>query len=506
MADRINALYDPELNDQFVNAPDWMQDVHRKTGKELLKGEMWRQLGVDYTGGYENDFNPGYYNDSRTPQDAQRMRSSGNTQTYEGLKDRELQFEEDIAKNWRNYTGPGVRRTQKINDVASAPVNAMYNRDDPFGYGSDETERLRQSMTHAAPDGELARRIARDKAIFETMPGIKQTKGLWNALTSPMGAEEAMNPSLMATRAADLGMLQLSGAGFQRPSGNSLGVFAGPGAKTANQDALRTARAMHYREGAPMEDVWRETGWFKGADEKWKFEIPDTNARLDPVMSNVPLNAVLEHPELFKAYPQLRDYQFKILPENSWYQGSANHYGSNPSISLRPDALKDESVMLHELQHPIQQYEGFAKGGSPLLNKESPFVQDLANLDKAHSDALRAVSTMKLSDPQFHEKMRMLDQLRTRNDQARALHFKYMQERKKAAFENYSNLAGEVEARNVQTRWGLSPLGVYETTPPWQTESVPRSNQIISFDSAHMGPRIKTGQGNILLDSTYEKY
>jgi len=225
-------------------------------------------------------------------------------------------------------------------------------------------------------------------------------------------------------------------------------------------------------------------------------------------MSHVPIDTVLEHPELFKAYPQLRNYQFQILPHDSWYAGSAHHGPGTPHLALRSDKLTDESVMLHEMQHPIQHFENFARGGSPDLAqiKKSPFEQDLTRLDKEHADVLRAVEKMPLGDPQFHAQLNKLIELGDKSARAQFLNRKYMEARKIAAHENYGNLAGEVEARNVQTRWGLSPVDVYNNTAPWITEDVPRSNQIISFESQNIGPRVKTGQGNILLDPSYERY
>ena len=29
------------------------------------------------------------------------------------------------------------------------------------------------------------------------------------------------------------------------------------------------------REAASSEEIWKETGWMRGSDHKWRFEIPD---------------------------------------------------------------------------------------------------------------------------------------------------------------------------------------------------------------------------------------
>ncbi len=68
------------------------------------------------------------------------------------------------------------------------------------------------------------------------------------------------------------------------------------------------------------------TGWFKGVDDKWRFEINDSDAQLttlvdamkgetfgDITSNIVPkwrgslrVKDVLDHPKLFSAYPNLR--------------------------------------------------------------------------------------------------------------------------------------------------------------------------------------------------------
>jgi hypothetical protein len=62
-----------------------------------------------------------------------------------------------------------------------------------------------------------------------------------------------------------------------------LNQFAGPGALTANEQALIDAKAM-LESGADAEQVRQDTGWFKGADGKWRFEIADGDAKIMPAL------------------------------------------------------------------------------------------------------------------------------------------------------------------------------------------------------------------------------
>ena len=87
----------------------------------------------------------------------------------------------------------------------------------------------------------------------------------------------------------------------------SLNSFAGQKAITANVGKLDQAKAM-LEKGADEVEIWQKTGWFKDKDGAWKFEIGDSNAKLNPnFQSGGRLGELLEHKELFKAYPELKD-------------------------------------------------------------------------------------------------------------------------------------------------------------------------------------------------------
>jgi GNAT superfamily N-acetyltransferase len=72
-------------------------------------------------------------------------------------------------------------------------------------------------------------------------------------------------------------------SGERQDDGQVLNQFAGPGALTANEQALADAQAM-LASGADAEQVRQDTGWFKGADGKWRFEIADGDAKIMPAL------------------------------------------------------------------------------------------------------------------------------------------------------------------------------------------------------------------------------
>ena len=96
----------------------------------------------------------------------------------------------------------------------------------------------------------------------------------------------------------------------------SINSFAGERAITANVDKLDQAKAM-LEKGADEVEIWQKTGWFKDKDGAWKFEIGDGKAKLNPnFQSGGRLGELLEHEELFKAYPELKDISVKKIGDD----------------------------------------------------------------------------------------------------------------------------------------------------------------------------------------------
>lgn len=185
--------------------------------------------------------------------------------------------------------------------------------------------------------------------------------------------------------------------------------FAGTTAKTADIKALSQARKMQ-NEGADSEAIRQETGWFQGYDGKWRFEIDDSKAvfrkggdvrlmrdakyrRLTELtekfgkgdlseaetveMSHLEdefeeqvwsekylLSDFLEHADLYDAYPML---EFANLAFDELPGGQKGYYLPQSNTIVLSNMLfgKEKNTLMHEIQHIIQKYEGFAKGSSP---------------------------------------------------------------------------------------------------------------------------------------------
>ncbi len=184
-------------------------------------------------------------------------------------------------------------------------------------------------------------------------------------------------------------------------------LFAGERSKTADFAALREARER-LAQGADAETVRRETGWFRGMDGKWRFEIDDSGMAYrrdgDAQLSKEPgyqrlqelerrwdslteqeraeydslaneyqgtvweekylLRDFLRHDDLFRAYPYLNrvSLAFEDLDsgQSGYFDGSSNTIVLSNRLRNQP-----ESTLTHEIQHVIQKVEGFSRGSSP---------------------------------------------------------------------------------------------------------------------------------------------
>ena len=280
------------------------------------------------------------------------------------------------------------------------------------------------------------------------------------------------------------------------PAG-SLGMFAGRRAKTANLEKMKIAQKM-LDDGVERTDVWKQTGWMRGPDGKMRFEIDDSGSALnlnyvtDENMGDALIRRynetdkiqtsedVLHHNDLYGAYPDLEDIH--TAP------GAAGRGASySPNLTLTKgaqgkeliqhgggDAVSSRSPQLHELQHAVQHQEGFARGGNLGDAVESLLSVRNAELKKISKAMDGRESELGLSGYRPKTDDSVLNTMRQRYD--------YLQQTNpatdEAAYEWYKRLAGEAEARNVQTRMDYSPEQRLDE-PPWTTLDVPESDMIV---------------------------
>lgn len=365
---------------------------------------------------------------------------------------------------------------------------------------------LSDAMTHA--EGQSADQEGLFERVYQNhgLPrAIRMAaaipQALWDVLGRPI--ESALTlPRDVAEGRVD----PLSPEGIQR-AGQMAGVLAGGGMPMAEEDALGIfggigARAMPptkeanalLESGASRDEIYNRTGWFWGPDSKWRFEIGDQGSRLTPEKATdlmfdgqpIVVGDMLQHRDLYRQYPDLKDMPLHLVP--GLRQGMGFYDPETRSITIDP-LMSEENihkVLLHELQHAIQDKEGFAFGTNPKSALVRPYVQDQVSVVRDLRDrvnragdlleqaaekrtgnhSLSAIQDVLKENPDIKAGLQRLS-LRYNDAQAALA---------QAQHEVYSRFAGEAESRNVESRLDPQTLG----RPPWMTMDVPEANQIVS--------------------------
>ncbi|MDE6338749.1 MAG: hypothetical protein K2K97_03045 [Muribaculaceae bacterium] len=145
------------------------------------------------------------------------------------------------------------------------------------------------------------------------------------------------------------------------------------------EDILGLENALRMvNEGYDPVVVKVNTGWERGIDGLWRYEIPDPFLESSLIEDYVkprfgmPVNIrlILSETSILEAYPELSDLALYAM--YSPRKGAAGYYspasrGMVVSMGTKSDDFEYqiEGILLHEIQHLIQEIEGFACGGDP---------------------------------------------------------------------------------------------------------------------------------------------
>lgn len=281
--------------------------------------------------------------------------------------------------------------------------------------------------------------------------------------------------------------------------------------------------------GKDAKAIKMATGWERGADGKWRYEIPDSKLsdmtdvdgkgtmvkrhEEDMLWTSGKLGDVVDAPELFKAYPELKNVRLETdtmmndLPSNGEFSPSTN------TITIHSDNLKYlNSILNHEIQHAIQHIEGFARGGNPEYLQWR--IEAAKKEWRAHAwaDALRdkaeeigehynQVEVEKALIDEYKEMGMDNDEWmpdketrikgfnyfargyadRSFDDDIRAFRLNESTRSDYNPYVEYTKLGGEAEARNVQARMGMNDEERRASLVA-ETEDVAREDQIFLQD------------------------
>lgn len=143
--------------------------------------------------------------------------------------------------------------------------------------------------------------------------------------------------------------------------------FAGESALTHDPLALESARKA-ITAGVDAEIVRRETGWFQGDDQKWRFEIDDSAATVDfeALQAGVSgwqrsarLGDFLDHPKLYAAYPDLADVEVVTTrePGFSSYSYAMNMISLDQSLSESIERYSSDGEAFENIRLQIANLE-----------------------------------------------------------------------------------------------------------------------------------------------------
>lgn len=292
--------------------------------------------------------------------------------------------------------------------------------------------------------------------------------------------------------------------------------------KNYRMDNLKVAEKME-RGKKDAKVIKLATGWERGADGKWRYEMPDAKIKDmkdigggnivkrfedDMLWNDGKLTDVIDAPGLFEAYPQLKDVRIDTdaimndMPSNGVYNAKTN------TITIHADELKYmNSILNHEIQHAIQYIEGFGKGGSPeQMEKEFKAAQDEWKA-RAYAHELEEKakemggeynqSEVEKALVEEYKDLDMSDELPDKETRIKGFNYFArgyadrsmddaikrfrLNESTRSDFDSYKEylkLAGEVESRNVEKRLGMTDEERRNSLAE-ETEDVNRDEQIV---------------------------
>lgn len=137
-------------------------------------------------------------------------------------------------------------------------------------------------------------------------------------------------------------------------------------------------KARHLRQtGQDMRTIKLETGWELGVDGLWRYEVLDpfhTTEKIEDYLKRhfgeaINIRYCMHDTQLLVAYPELERLRLFALynPQRRWAgYFSPEDYGMMVCMGTArsPFEYQTEGILLHEVQHLIQEIEGFARGGS----------------------------------------------------------------------------------------------------------------------------------------------
>lgn len=308
-------------------------------------------------------------------------------------------------------------------------------------------------------------------------------------------------------------------------------MFAGEkGAAEADKAEEQTIRMNNLDVAKQMEEAKKDakvikmaTGWEKGVDGKWRYEMPDAKIKdtidvgggnivkrfeEDMLWTDGKLEDAVDAPKLFEAYPQLKNIKIHTDAVMNDMPSNGEYNPQTKTITIHADELKYlNSILNHEIQHVIQREEGFAHGGTPEqverdfnaakaewkarsyafeLEEKAKEMGGEYNQSAVEKALIQEYKDMDMPEfiPDKETRIKGFNYFargyadRSMDDAIKRFRLDRFQRTDFDSYQEYRKLAGEVEARNVEKRLGMTDEERRNSLAS-ETEDVNRDEQIV---------------------------
>jgi site-specific DNA-cytosine methylase len=308
-------------------------------------------------------------------------------------------------------------------------------------------------------------------------------------------------------------------------------MFAGEkGAAEADKADEQTIRMDNLDVAKQMEDEKKDakiikmaTGWEKGVDGKWRYEMSDAKIKdtidvgggnivkrfeEDMLWTDGKLEDAVDAPKLFEAYPQLKNIKIHTDAVMNDMPSNGEYNPQTKTITIHADELKYlNSILNHEIQHVIQHEEGFAHGGTPEqverdfnaakaewkarsyafeLEEKAKEMGGEYNQSAVEKALIQEYKDMDMPEfiPDKETRIKGFNYFargyadRSMDDAIKRFRLDRFQRTDFDSYQEYRKLAGEVEARNVEKRLGMTDEERRNSLAS-ETEDVNRDEQIV---------------------------
>ncbi len=308
-------------------------------------------------------------------------------------------------------------------------------------------------------------------------------------------------------------------------------MFGGEkGAAEADKAEEQTIRMDNLDVAKQMEEAKKDakvikmaTGWEKGVDGKWRYEMPDAKIKdtidvgggnivkrfeEDMLWTDGKLEDAVDAPKLFEAYPQLKNIKIHTDAVMNDMPSNGEYNPQTKTITIHADELKYlNSILNHEIQHVIQREEGFAHGGTPEqverdfnaakaewkarsyafeLEEKAKEMGGEYNQSEVEKALIQEYKDMDMPEfiPDKETRIKGFNYFargyadRSMDDAIKRFRLDRFQRTDFDSYQEYRKLAGEVEARNVEKRLGMTDEERRNSLAS-ETEDVNRDEQIV---------------------------